>query len=121
VEWGVMRRDGLGGKGRTHVHRRKQELITRDARENRAVLRLQVHVLSEYAVPFCGCGAEDGYSCVSTLCCRCSWNFVLGDSRTASISAHSCRPERVMFLEAALLDGLLGEDVASGEEDLWDC
>jgi hypothetical protein len=42
--------------------------------------------------------------------------YVQGDGiRTAAICAHSRCSERVMFIEAALLDGLLGEDITGGE------
>jgi hypothetical protein len=37
---------------------------------------------------------------------------------TSSISAHTRRPQRIVFVEAALLDELLGHDIAGGEENL---
>jgi hypothetical protein len=53
-----------------------------------------------------------------------SFRFVVEEGKawsvTSSICAHSRCADRVVFLEAALLDELLGHYIASGEEDLSD-
>jgi hypothetical protein len=57
---------GMEGKGgclgearRTHVYRRKEQLIACDARHNGAVCGFEIDVFGQEAVPLCGCGAED--------------------------------------------------------------
>jgi hypothetical protein len=52
----------MGERRRTHIHRRKQELIARDARYDGAVCGFEVYVFHEEAVPFGGCGTEDSFA-----------------------------------------------------------
>lgn len=91
-------------------------MVGGDAGEGCGVGIAEVDVLDEEFVPVYCCGAEDDWWGLERVV------LVLGEGmkeRTTAIAGHACCAEGIVFVEAALLDGLLGEDIASCEEDLW--
>jgi hypothetical protein len=104
------------GERRTHIHRRKQQLIARDSCDNGAVLGFQIDVLGEQAVPFGCCGTEDDYCVLALLRSLYVSRYML---RTTAVSSHARCSHRVVRFEAALLDELLRENITGGEENLY--
>lgn len=92
----VLGKKGEEGEQRTHIDRRKQELIARNTRRDCPVLRREVDVLSQNPVPLRRSRTEDD----------------------TAVAAHAQRALGVVVLEAALLHQLLRHAVTGAEEDL---